>query len=180
MSNEIFATALKTESTHTLTENGAEAFNTTGSRLVDLFATIGALRRRAREDINRLFMNAYNEDPLRATKIAFYARDIREGCGERDTFRCILKWLANKHPEALINNLDLIGVYGRYDDLYTLIGTSLEDEMWAVMKKQFEEDLKNMQQGHNISLLAKWIKTPDASSKKTRALGIETAKKLGY
>ena len=180
MSNETFAKALKTESTHTLTTNGAEAFNTTGSKLVDLFATIGALRHRSKADINRLFMNAYNEDPLRATKIAFYARDIREGCGERDTFRCILKWLANNHPEALKSNLDLIGVYGRYDDLYALIGTSLENEMWTVMKNQFEEDLQNMQQGHAVSLLAKWIKTPDASSKRTRALGIETAKKLGY
>jgi len=179
MSN-VFATTMKMESTHKLTENGAESFNTTNSSLVDLFATIGALRGRDKSEISRIFSNAYNEDALRATKIAFYARDIREGCGERETFRSILRYLAKKHPEALRDNLDLIGVYGRYDDLYSLINTPLEDEMWAAMKKQFEEDVQNMKAGHNVSLLGKWIKTPDASSKNTRALGIKTAQKLGY
>ena len=48
------------------------------------------------------------------------------------------------------------------------------------MKKQFEEDLDNMSKGNAISLLAKWIKTADASSPKTRALGKLTAQKLGY
>lgn len=48
------------------------------------------------------------------------------------------------------------------------------------MKRQFNEDLENMTENKPISLLAKWIKTPDASSATTRALGILTAKKLGY
>ena len=37
-----------------------------------------------------------------------------------------------------------------------------------------------MAEGHAISLLAKWIKTADASSEKTRKMGILTAQKLGY
>lgn len=48
------------------------------------------------------------------------------------------------------------------------------------LKNQFEEDLKNLNEGKAISLLAKWIKTADASSAKTRKLGILTAQKLGY
>ena len=92
----------------------------------------------------------------------------------------LLRYMADRHPEALRLNLDLIGVYGRYDDLYCLIGTPLEDEMWAAMKKQFEEDRQNMQEGNAVSLLAKWIKTADASSAETRKLGILTAQKLGY
>lgn len=48
------------------------------------------------------------------------------------------------------------------------------------MKNQFEEDLKNLNEGKAISLLAKWIKTADASSTETRKLGILTAQKLGY
>ena len=66
----------------------------------------------------------------------------------------------------------MIGVYGRYDDLYELIGTPLEDDMWSAMKKQFEEDKANLEKGNVISLLAKWIKTADASSEKTRKLGV--------
>ena len=88
--------------------------------------------------------------------------------------------MAEHHPEALRPNLDLIGVFGRYDDLYELIGTPLEDDMWKTMKNQFEEDLKNLNEGKAISLLAKWIKTADASSRETRKLGILTAQKLGY
>lgn len=175
-----FANAMKNESTHTFTENGQPAKNTTGSACLDLFGTIGALRNRDEAEVERLFVEAYKSDPLLATKILFYARDIREGCGERKVFRNLIKYLAKYHPEALRPNLDLIGVYGRYDDLYELVGTPLETDMWQAMHLQFEEDVRNMNAGQAVSLLGKWIKTPDASSKKTRQLGIQTAIQLGY
>ena len=175
-----FAEAAKINAAFTRTENGAVALNTTGDARLDLFGTIGSLRLAEKERITRLFAEAWKADPLFATKIVFYARDVRGGLGERQTFRTILQYMAAYHPEALRPNLDLVGVYGRYDDLYCLIGTPLEDEMWAAMKKQFEEDLQNLREGHALSLLAKWIKTADASSEKTRALGILTAQKLGY
>jgi hypothetical protein len=176
-----FANAMKEESKFTRTENGAVALNTTSDARLDLFGTIGALRDADENRITTLFSEAYAQDKLFATKIAFYARDIREGLGERKTFRTIIRYMAEHHPEALRPNLDLIGVFGRYDDLYELIGTPLEDDMWKVMKNQFEEDWKNILTGNSaISLLGKWIKTADASSPKTRKLGILTAHKLGY
>lgn len=175
-----FATAMKNESRKTFTENGATAYSSTNDACLDMFGSIGALRSRENSDVERIFAEAYKEDKLLATKILFYARDIREGCGERKVFRTLLSYLAKYHPEAVRPNMDLIGVYGRYDDLYTFIGTPLEKDMWAAMKKQFEEDVQNYKKGHAISLLAKWIKTPDASSKATRELGIKTAVNLGY
>ena len=175
-----FVELLKRQSKWTKTENGAAALATTGTACLDLFGTIGALREADDTRINGLFAEAYRENPLMATKIAFYARDIRAGLGERRAFRSIIKYMAAYHPEALRNNLELIGLYGRYDDLYTLVGTSLEDEMWAVMKEQFESDRIALEKGEPVSLLAKWIKTADASSENTRRLGILTAKKLGY
>lgn len=180
-----FAEAMKQEQKWTRTENGAIALNTTSDALLDLFGTIGALRNADETRITTLFEEAYKANPFIATKILFYARDIRgdeetSGLGERKVFRVILKYCAKYHPEAIRPNLDLIGVYGRYDDLYELIDTPLEKEMWTVMKKQLEEDLENMAKGNAISLLAKWIKTADASSPKTRALGKLTAQKLGY
>ena len=156
------------------------ALNTTGDACLDLFSTVGALREAEDARVEALFAEAYRENPLFATKIVFYARDIREGLGERNTFRRLLRYMAEKHPEALADNLDLVGVYGRYDDLYCLIGTPLEDAMWAAMKKQFQEDISNLHEGNAVSLLAKWIKTADASSENTRKLGILTAQKLGY
>ena len=174
------ADAMRNESTKTYTENGARAKNTSGDACLDLFGTIGSLRSRNEVEVQRLFADAYAEDPLMATKILYYARDIREGSGERKVFRDLIKYLAKFHPEAVRPNLDLIGVYGRYDDMYSLIGTPMEDDMWAAMKKQFEEDVQNLHDDNAVSLLAKWIKTPDASSENTRKLGILTAQKLGY
>ena len=175
-----FADVMKKVGGFTRTENDAVALCTTGDACLDLFATIGSLREADKDRIHTLFAEAYKENPLFATKIVFYGRDIREGLGERKTFRILLSYMAQKHPETLVKNLDLIGVFGRYDDLYSLIDTPLEEAMWAAMKKQFEEDLRNLEQGNAISLLAKWIKTADASSENTRKLGILTAGKLGF
>ena len=175
-----FAEAMRENGKFTRTENGAVALSTTGDARLDLFGTIGSLREADENRIATLFAEAYAQDKLFATKIAFYARDIRGGLGERKTFRTIIRYMAEKHPEALRPNLDLVGVFGRYDDLYELISTPLEDDMWAAMKKQFEEDLQNLNAGNAISLLAKWIKTADASSPTTRKLGILTAQKLGF
>lgn len=75
--NDIFATALKEESRRTLTENGAEALNSTGEAVLDLFSVVGALRNADDLRIQRLFEESYKEDPLLTAKILFYARDIR-------------------------------------------------------------------------------------------------------
>ena len=175
-----FAAALKEETTHTYTENGARAKNTTSNALLDLFGTIGSLRNRNDDEVCTLFEKAYQTESLFATKILFYARDIKEGCGERKVFRTLLRYLAINHPEALKENIKYIGYYGRFDDLYSLIGTPLESTMWLEMEIQLHEDMENYSKNRPVSLLAKWIKTPDASSPRTRALGILTANKLGY
>ena len=171
-----FATAISNESRKSYTENGATAYNSTGSALLDLFASIGALRGADEARINRLFADAYMEDPLLATKCLFYARDVRGGLGERKVFRTLLRYAAEMHPEAIRNNIHLIPFYGRWDDLYAFVGTSLEDLMWKVMLHQFNHDREAMKKGEACSLLAKWLKTADASSEKTRQLGILTAK----
>lgn len=164
----------------TYTENGALCLSSSGQALVDLYATIGAIRNTSDDNKIELFEKAIAENKELATKILFYGRDIREGLGERDTFRKLLAYSANRHKEIVAPNIPLIGFYGRFDDLYCLLNTDLEDEMWKYMKEQFEADLKHMKAGESVSLLAKWIKTPDASSANTRKLGILTSQKLGY
>ena len=174
-----FASALDMESRKTFTENGATAYNTSGDGLLDFFASAGSLRE---SDVMRketLFEEAFKVDPLLATKALFYVRDIRGGLGERQTFRELIKYIADKHPEAIIPNIPLIGEYGRYDDLYALTGTSVESIMWDYIKNQLAEDEENMKQGKPVSLLAKWLKTADASSEMTRKMGIATALCLG-
>jgi hypothetical protein len=175
----MMANAMNNESRKTLTENGATAYNSTGSAMLDFFGTVGSLRNTDENRITRLFADAYAEDKLLAAKCLFYGRDIREGLGERKTFRLLLNYAAKHHPEAIKANIPLIGVYGRYDDLYSLIDTPLEDDMWLYMQSQFLLDEESMKEGKPCSLLAKWVKTPDASSAATRKLGIKTALKFG-
>lgn len=175
-----FSDVMREESKWTKTENGADAKNTTDSALLDMFATIGSMRSRSEDEIIQKFELAFQEDPLGAMRCLFYARDIRgNGLGERRVFRVLLPYVAEKHKSELDKNLRLVPEYGRYDDLYSLINTKLEERMWDIIATQLLKDKVNMQKGNPVSLLAKWLKKADASSPNTRKLGIYTAKKLG-
>ena len=175
-----FREALDEEMKWTKTDNGEDALSTTGSYCLDFFATSGSMRGADVTKKITAFNRAWNEDPLTALKLLFYTRDIRGGYGERDTFNEILAYLADKHPETVSKNLWAILEFGRASDLYTLISTKAENDMWKFMKNQFELDYENMKQDKSVSLLAKWIKSPKASSKKTTSIGRLTLKKLGY
>ena len=175
-----FATAIREDMTHTYTENGARAKNTSGDACLDLFSTGGSLRDSDLSRKQRLLMDAFNEDALTATRILFYLRDIRGGLGERDTFRQMITHLANKHPDVISKNLWAIPFYGRFDDLYALISTPCEEDMWKFMRAQFENDWDCYLDDAPISLMAKWIRCGNESSKKSRARGILTANKLGF
>ena len=167
-----FAEAARKESAWKLTENGQPALNTTFNACLDLFATIGGMRTRTAPEICAKFAEAYKEYPLLATKIVFYARDIRGvGLGERRTPRILFEYMAKYHPEALRPNIWLIPEYGRWDDVYALVGTPLESQMWAEMATQYRQDLKAMEKGEPVSLLAKWIYTPARRNKEKAEIG---------
>ena len=174
-----FAEAIKNDSRHTYTENGATAISSTGSGLLDFFGSAGSLRTANNSRIETLFAEAIKDDKLLAAKSLFYIRDVREGLGERNTFRVLLHYTAMHHPEMVKPNIALIGEYGRFDDLYELVNTPLEDDMWAYIKQQLADDYwKAMRANKPCSLLAKWLKTADASSARTRKLGIMTARNI--
>jgi len=176
---EKFVNALKSEDNFTLTENGATALKSTYNSLVDLFGQIGALRNRTEQDIETLFIKAFDEDKLLATKMAFYARLIKGGLGERRTFKVIMKFLAKVHPEIAKKNIQHISHFGRWDDLYEFINTKVESAMWNLIKEQWNLDIQNMNENKPISLLAKWMKSCNTSSKESIKLGKLTAKNLG-
>ena len=157
-----------------LTANGANTHVTTEDECLDFFALGGAMRKQTEENIIDLFDAAYESNKLLAMKLLFYMRDIRGGQGERRTFRVILKYIANTDPATMRKNLKLIPEYGRWDDLYALEGTPLEKEMFAFIKKQFNLDRKS----NTPSLLAKWLKSENASSKETKMLATKTRKAL--
>ena len=177
-----FLSALKYRAALTQTENGAVALSTSFSHLLDLFGLIGALREREEQGIIDTFLPAYNENKELALKILFYARDIRgtQGLGERNTFRVILRHLAMNYPQDIEHLIPQIPFYGRWDDLLVLIGTPLQNAALDVIAAQYKADVSALTSGetNEISLLAKWLPSVNASSSKTRAFAAQVCHHL--
>ena len=180
-----FANAMYRAGTEKLTENGAFAYDSTAQgAMLDLFSQIGALRPRSEREIEQKFAAAFKEDKLLATKMMFYAGDIREGgLGERRTFRICLHWLAENHPEIVAKNIQLIPFYNRFDSLFTLVGTECEALMWELIAETLTKDVRAMKSSTAtkhvpVSLLAKWMPSENTSSAKTRALAAKAIRAL--
>jgi len=172
-------TLLKNEFNKTYTENGAVTHQTTMSDCLDFFASAGALRQSSPDEIILRFMRAYAEDGDMAMKILFYARDVRGGLGERRTFKTIIRWLAENHPESVEKNMKYIAEFGRYDDLLVLLDTKFKGQVIEIIKEQLAEDILNMNKREGISLMAKWLPSINASSEETVKQAKKIAKALG-
>lgn len=172
-----FMDDLAIETSVTLTENGGRALSTTGDKLLNLFAVLGALRTRPTDVIDK-FDAAYRENADLATKMVFYGRDVRGGLGERAVGRLMLRELALLYPEVVIANFKNIVKFGRYDDLFVFFDTSVETDMIEFIKKQLVLDYKCMKSYQQVSLLAKWMPSINASSEHTKALAHRFVKAL--
>ena len=164
--------AMKQMDNITRTENGGVTYKSTMNGLMDLFAMGGAYRKRSDADVIFLFDKAFQEDKTYALKCLFYLRDVRGGQGERRFFRVVIKWLANKHTDAMRRNLIYVPEFGRWDDLYAFIGTPLENEAFDIMYHQLANDVECK----TPSLLAKWLKSENTSSADSRRLAALTRK----
>ena len=146
MDNRLFS-ALTTNDV--LTENGMPTHSTSNSPVLDLFFRMGGSRQMSENALTADFSKAFASDPLLATKAMFYNRDVRGGQGERRSFRVFLKWLAQNHPEVVRKNLHLIPEYGRWDDVFVVFGTSLEENAIRLIKSALLEN--------SNGLCAKWM-----------------------
>lgn len=158
------------------TENGALARKTTNSAVLDLFSQINAYR--TGKVINQRIPQleaAWAEDKQLTLKTLFYSRDVRGGQGEREVFRVFMNHLAQTRPDVISHLVAQIPNYGRWDDLYALVGTPLEAKAFQTMGVQLAIDIST----DKPSIMGKWLKSVNASSESTNALGILTAKHLG-
>lgn len=172
-----FMNQLKNDTNYGYTENGAIKRITTNSAVYDMFAMGSAYRSRSDEDVILLFKNAFEEDETLALKCLFYIRDCRGGQGERRFFRVCMKWLAENHPNRIRDLVQYMPEYGRYDDLFELFGTDLEDDVINLIKTQLTEDMASQKNG--ISLIAKWLPSENASSASTIARAKKIRNALG-
>lgn len=162
--------AMHEASNYTFTANGGLTHKSTMNGICDMFALGGAYRGRSEADCILLFKNALAENEVLALKCLFYLRDVRDGQGERRFFRVCMKWLANEHTDMARRNLKLVPEYGRWDDMYLFMDTPLEKDAFAFMKHQLALDVFCK----TPSLLAKWLKSENASSMETCKLGART------
>ena len=103
------------------TLNGGATNASSLNPVVDLFFQIGAMRGWDSASVVTAFAPAFNHNPEQALKVLFWARDIRQGTGERQIFRTVCQHLAGSHTEVMSRLIPLIPEYGRWDDLLVFI-----------------------------------------------------------
>lgn len=161
-----------------MTENGALGYRTSGKELLDMNFAVTSMRSMSEEDIIKKFIKVFYEDKMLAVKWLFFARDCREGLGERRLFRICIKYLAETHLDIVKAVIPIVAEYGRWDDLLCLLDTSLDNDVIDIFHEQLISDLKNMECGSGISLLSKWLPSTNTSSKETRRLARIIASKF--
>jgi hypothetical protein len=180
--SDVFEDAVKAELKNelVLSNNGAVMHATTGKALLDLNFSVSSLRNASDADIVKKFTSAWFENPVLAVKWMFFARDIRGGMGERRLFRICFNWLAAQKPDAAKKLLKLVPEYGRWDDLWM---SGLTGDVWSsvvdLIADAISSDLKKVDEGKPVSLLAKWLPSINTSSPKTKALASKIAFDLG-
>lgn len=163
----------------TTTENGALSNKSSLDPVLDFFSKSGALRGQTQE-IVRYFECAFNCNEELSLRALFYMRDIKCGQGERNNFRILCQWLAEHSPQSIIRNMIHIPIFGRWDDFYALVtNEQTKDIALNIMKEQFDKDMISASNDKNVSLLGKWLKSENASSKETKKLGNITREFFG-
>ena len=155
-----------------VTENGAVGFSTSGKALTDLNYMLSSMRNMEKDEIWQRFVVAYNENPMLAVLWLFFARDCREGCGERRTFRIIFERFCRENPGAAEKLLPLLPFYGRWDDLTGVffgdVPCAVRDAALTIIRKTLASDMDALRDGKPVSLLAKWLPSGNTSSPETR------------
>lgn len=167
-----FFDMMKEVNDFTYTENGAEAYRSTGNAVLDAFGSLGGMMHSSAEVILPTFYKAFNEDRNLSMRMLFYFRDIRGGQGMRRLFRIILRSLAKNYPDYVTNNLDNILFYGRGDDYLVLFDTPCEKAMIQYIRDTLTEDVRATNSKYPCSLLAKWLPSENTSSNETRQLAV--------
>lgn len=134
------------------TENGAVNHSSSGSELVDLFKLAGSSRNHP-EELPEAFTNAAKVDLDVAVRILLHMRDAREGMGERNAFRVVLKSVIDNKlltDDEVMRIVVKIPELGRYDDLFILLGTRFETEMFRIIEKHLVDESTR-------GLVGKWL-----------------------
>lgn len=173
-----FSSLLEENSNIAYTENGALSNQSSLDLVLDLFAMGGAVRKRSKAERYDMISFALAQNFELGLRALLYLGDIREGQGERDLFKIGLRVLSDQYPQVAKRIVNIIPEYGRWDYLYEFVGTPFEKEVVQVMQREI--DRLTYDEKATTSLIFKWLKSPNTSSKESCRLGRWTAKALGF
>jgi Domain of unknown function (DUF2828) len=110
-----FANAVRNNVPAARTTNGMRANASTSSAVLDFFGEVGSARGK---DASASFFSALAENENLAVRTLLWARDVREGAGERGQFRNILAKLDSINPALAGRIMHKVPFLGRWDDLF--------------------------------------------------------------
>lgn len=153
-----FIERLKEENNKTTTTNGGIAYKSTHKTILDLSTKIGNSRFMDDREFANMIIDAYNEDKVLATKLFAYARDVRQGGGDKKFgslgFFLVLENISEDKLPLFIN---IVSEFGYYKDLIKIIANTdvHEKSLCLLLNKRLQED----DESETPSLLAKYMPT---------------------
>lgn len=151
------AAVKQNQNAKTRTTNGMKARVSTANSVLDLFGEIGSSRGK---DLTKSFFSAIAEDEKLALRVLLWARDIRGGAGERQTFRNLLAKLESTNPATAAKLMHKIPELGRWDDLFAYSDPLNRRKAFDMIAKAIAD--KN-------GLCAKWMPRKGYLAEKLRA-----------
>jgi hypothetical protein len=129
------------------------------------------------KSIEEYFNNAWKLDPLRTLKFVFYLRDCRNGRGERQLFRALIRHMREcGKSEHIIANMEHIPTFGSWKDIsICFFGTQLEEQAIELIASQLSKEKDN----DHPSLCAKYAPTEGGAMDKSHQSSTKIANKLG-
>ena len=157
------------------TENGMKTNHNTESCVLDFFGKAGSSRGK---DLTPDFTSALVENKELALRALQWTRDIREGAGEREQFRSIVRNLDKQHPKLAALMIPKIPELGRFDDLFAYENPANRKIAFNLIKKSLNEGNANCakwmpRKGQNAVKLTKFL---GLSPKEYRRLIVDLTK----
>lgn len=164
--------------TTTTTLNGDVAQTTTGNALLDYVALIGGMRNASVKEIERIFLSAFRENPIKALQLLFYTRDIPNrgggGLGERRIFYTIYMYLIQNEPEIALALGSLIPEYGSWRDVRELAKVCFKSGDIEFAKNLIEYQTYVIFTQKDNNLAAKWAVDENEKDRNFREFAMNT------
>lgn len=131
-----------------MTANGAITHSTSLNYCLDLFFLAGASRDISESDLILIFERARSQNKNLAYKILFWARDAREGAGEKRFFQVIMKHVKVKHNNEFEQVAIFTPEYGYWKDIFVIEEPDSNNLNWLMYQ---------LEESEHANLLAKWF-----------------------